>query len=126
MPILGLLCFAWGVSVWLNLIVMMWFTYKNIDLLEDRLSGCRCISDTRGLWQGGIVGRHMRLNMVLMVTYMPGPMYRRGHITENAHLNIPRRLKWCTWGLYIWLSLNMICMAILCYAIKITASAKGL
>jgi len=107
-----------GISTWLNLIVLMWFTYKNIDFLEDRLSGCRCISDTRGIWQGGFVGRHMRFNMIFMVTYMPGIMYRQGHITKDAHLHIPRHLKWRIWGIYAWLFTNMSAMAVLCYFIK--------
>jgi hypothetical protein len=67
-----------GVSLWTNLIVLIWFTYSKIDFLEQRLSGCRCISDTKTLWQGGVFARHMRLNMVFMVTYLPGIMHRRG------------------------------------------------
>lgn len=118
MPVLGLLCLFWGVSMWSNLILLMCFTYKQIDLLEKRLSGCRCISDTKTLWQGGIFGRHMRLNMVFMVIYMPGVMYRKGHITKDAHLNIPRRLKWWIWGLYGWLLTNVSAMAALYYVIK--------
>ncbi|RJX82116.1 hypothetical protein D3M70_07690 [Pseudomonas sp. LS-2] len=112
----------WGLilvgSLLTSLISTIWFTYKKIDFLEERLLGCRCITDTKNLWQGGFIGRHMRLNMVFMVTYMPGIMHRRGLITENAHLNIPRYLRGWIWGIYLWLFSNGIAMAILCYLIK--------
>jgi len=107
-----------GVSTWLNLITLMWFTYKNLDFLEDCLSDCRCVSDTRTIWQGGVVGRHMRLNMVFMVTYMPGFFFRRGDITKDAQLNIPHHLKWWIWCLHGWLVTNGGAMAVLCYLIK--------
>lgn len=110
-----------GVSLWTNLIVLILFTYNKIDFLEQRLSGCRCISDTKTLWQGGFFARHMRLNMVFMVTYLPGIMHRRGHITKDAHLNIPLRLKWWIWGIYFWLFSNSCAMAVLCYLIKTSA-----
>ena len=118
MPILGLLCLAWIVSIWINLTVLMVFTYRNIDSLENRLSGCQCIDDTRRIWGEGFVGRQMRLNMVLMVTYMHGILYRRGDITKNAHLSIPRQLKWWIWGIYGWTATNMAALAVVCYSIK--------
>jgi len=118
MPTLGILCLVWGISIWLNIIFLMVFTYKKIELLENCLSDCRCIAEIRAIWQGGIVGRHMRLNMVFMVTYMPEFFFRRGDITKDAHLKIPRHLKWCIWCLHGWIFANVAAMAVLCYLIK--------
>jgi hypothetical protein len=50
--------------------------------------------------------------------YMPRIMYRRGDITENAHLNIPAHLRRRMWAIHTWLVINCIFLAALCYAIK--------
>ena len=102
---------------------MVWFTYKNIEYLEHLLSDCRCINDFRAIWQGGIIGRHMRFNMVMMVITFPGAMYRRGDTTQDAHQRIPLRLKRWIWRIYIWLFLNGFCLALLAYLIKVSRSA---
>ena len=75
--------------MWTNIIIMVWFTYKSIEHLEHVLSDCSCINDFRAIWQGGIIGRQMRLNMVVTVITLPKAMYRRGHITKNAHQSVP-------------------------------------
>jgi hypothetical protein len=108
------------VSMWANLLIMMWFTYRNIEYLEDKLSDCRCINDFRAIWQGGIIGRHMRFNMVMMVITFPNAMYRRGDSTQDAHDRIPLRLKRWIWGIYIWLFLNGFCLTLLAYLIKVS------
>jgi len=78
-----------GVSIWLNITILMVFTYKKIEFLKDRLSDCRCIAEIRAIWQGGIVGRHMRLNMVFMAKCMPGFFVRRGDMTKKCSLQYP-------------------------------------
>lgn len=118
MPILGILCLLWAISMWVNLIVMMRFTYKNIDAIEWHLSDCKGVAATRNLWQGGVIGRQMRLSIIFAIMYMPGIMYRRGDITENAHLNIPRHLRKKIWAIYIWLFINGGCLAALYYAVS--------
>ena len=107
-------------SMWCNLILLMCFTYRNIEYLEDKLSDCRCINDFRAIWQGGIIGRHMRFNMVMMVITFPNAMYRRGDSTQDAHDRIPLRLKRWIWGIYIWLFLNGFCLTLLAYLIKVS------
>lgn len=105
-------------SMWINIFVMIWFTHKYINHLESLLSDCKCISDTRALWQGGLIGRHMRLNMVVTVITLPREMYRRGHAPRNAHLCVPRHLKWWIWVIYGWLFVNCFCLAVLVWVIK--------
>lgn len=98
-------------------------TYKNIEHLEHLLSDCRCINDFRAIWQGEIIGRHMRFNMVLMVITFASAMYRRGDTTQDAHQRIPLRLKRWIWRIYIWLFLNGFCLALLAYLIKVSRAA---
>jgi len=113
---------VWGlillVSVWVNLIVLMRFTYKNIEIIEGYLPDCRSVIDTKNLWGGGVAGRHMRLSMIFAAMWMPGIMYRRGYVTKNAHLNIPRPLRRRIWRLNIWLITNCAWAAVLYYAIE--------
>jgi hypothetical protein len=113
---------VWGlillVSVWVNLIVLMRFTYKNIEIIEGYLPECRSVIDTKNLWGGGVAGRHMRLSMIFAAMWMPGIMYRRGYVTKNAHLNIPRPLRRRIWRLNIWLITNCAWAAVLYYAIE--------
>ena len=106
--------------MWCNLIIMMWFTYKNIEYLEGKLSDCRCIAEFRAIWQGGFVGRHMRFNLVMMIITFPNAMYRRGDVAKDAHHRIPLRLKRWIWGIYIGLYLNGFCLAVLGYLIKMS------
>ena len=114
----GLLGLTLIISIWINILVMAWFTYRNINHLENRLSNCKCISDTKALWQGGLIGRQMRLNMVVTVITLPKAMYRRGDITKNAHHSVPLQLKLRTWGIYSWLFVNCTCLATLAWLIK--------
>lgn len=114
----GLLGLTLIISTWINNLVMAWFTYRNINHLENRLSNCKCISDTKALWQGGLIGRQMRLNMVVTVITLPKAMYRRGHITKNAHHSVPLQLRLRIWGIYSWLFVNCTCLAILAWLIK--------
>jgi hypothetical protein len=118
MPLVVVLGLIWLISSWINLVVMARFAYKNIDALEHSLSDCQGVTNTRNLWQGGIVGRHMRLSIIFAIMYMPRIMYRRGDITENAHLNIPRHLRKKIWAIYIWLFINGGCLAALYYAVS--------
>lgn len=39
--VLGTSCFILLFSMWANIIVVVWFTYKNIEHLEHLLSDCR-------------------------------------------------------------------------------------
>jgi len=110
--------FVWLTSSCLNLIAMMWFAYKNIDVIEQHLSDCEGITATSNLWQGGVIGRHMRLSIIFATMYMPGVMYRRGDITKDAHLNIPFQLRRKIWAIYIWLFINAGFLAVLCYAVE--------
>lgn len=118
MPIFVVLGLAWLISSWINLMAMGWFTYKNIDVLEEHLSDCQGVTNTRNLWQGGVIGRQMRLSIIFAIMYMPRIMYRRGDITQDAHLRIPFRLRRHIWGLHIWLFINGGALAALCYAIE--------
>lgn len=122
---LGTSCFILLLSTWINTIVMVGFTYKNIEHLERLLSDCRCINDFKAIWQGGIIGRHMRFNMVLMVITFPSAMYRRSDSTQDAHHRIPLRLKRRIWGIYIWLFLNGFSLAVLAYLIKVSRAAPN-
>jgi hypothetical protein len=117
---LGVSSLVLTVSMFINLTTMMWFTYKNIKYLEAQLSDCRCITDFRNIWQGGVIGRHMRFNLVMMIITFPNAMYRRGDITKDAHHRIPLRLKRWIWGIYIFLYINGFCLALLGYLIKVS------
>jgi hypothetical protein len=118
MPILLVLILIWLFSTLINLIVIMRFTYKHIDTIEQYLTDCDGIVNTRSLWGGGVWGRHMRLSMIFAAMYMPGIMFRRGYITENAHLNIPLHIRQRIWAINIWLLINCTCMAVLYYSVK--------
>jgi len=120
MPVSGLLCLAWMVSMGINLIVMMRFTHKNIENIEQYLSDCKGIINTRTLWGSGVWGRHVRLSIIFATLYMPGIMFRRGDITENAHLNIPLYFRRRIWALNVWLLINCAWLAVLYYAVKKT------
>jgi tellurite resistance protein TehA-like permease len=117
---LGISSLILTLSMSCNLIILMCFTYRNIEHLEDMLSDCRCINDFRAICQGGIIGRHMRFNMVMMVVTFPNVMYRRGDTTKDAHNRIPFRFKRWIWGIYIWLYLNAFCLVLLAYLIKVS------
>lgn len=43
MPVLACFVFIWLISYCANLIVMTWFTYHNIDVIERHLSGCKAL-----------------------------------------------------------------------------------
>jgi hypothetical protein len=43
MPVLACFVFIWLISSCANLIVMTWFTYHNIDVIERHLSGCKAL-----------------------------------------------------------------------------------
>ncbi|RJX82113.1 hypothetical protein [Pseudomonas sp. LS-2] len=119
MPVLACLVLIWLISSCANLIVMTWFTYHNIDVIERYLSGCKGIAATRELWKGGFRGRQMRLSIIFATMYMPGVMYRRGDITKIAHFNIPLQLRRKIWAIYIWLFVNAGVLAAVYYAVKI-------
>lgn len=123
MPSLGVLCLLWGGSMCMNLVVMIGFTFKNLEHLEDKLHECTCIADTRSIWQGGVIGRHMRFNMIFMIMYIPEIMYRKGYATQNAYLKIPRHLRRMIWGIYAWLLANGVAMGAPCYLISGSSSA---
>ena len=118
MPVLAILVLIWFVSNVINLLVLIRFTYKNLDIIEDHLSDCQGVVNTRNLWGGGVIGRHMRLSIIFAGMWMPKIMFRRGDFTKNAHLNIPRHLRLRIWGINIWLIFNCTCIAVLSYAIK--------
>jgi hypothetical protein len=113
---------VWGLlllaSVWINLIVLMRFTCKNLHIIEHHLSDCQGVINTRNLWGGGVIGRHMRLSIIFAGMWMPRIMHRRGDFTKDAHLNIPRRLRWRIWAVMVWLIINCMSMAVLYFAIK--------
>ncbi|RAU45852.1 hypothetical protein DBY65_002665 [Pseudomonas sp. RIT412] len=117
MPTVIVLSLIWLISSWANLTVLVWFTYKNIDILESHLSDCAGVTATRNLWQGGVIGRQMRLSIIFAIMYMPKVMHRRGDITRDAHLNIPQHLRRRIWTIHIWLLINGFFLAALCYAI---------
>ena len=118
MPLFAISTLLWLISTTINLIVMTWFAYKKIDLLEQYLSDCKGVMETKILWRGGVKGRQMRLSMVFAFMYMPGVWYRRGDITKDAHLNIPRRLRREVWVIYIWLFINCGWLAISYFYVK--------
>lgn len=44
MPVLACLVLIWLISSCANLIVMTWFTYRNIDVIERHLSSCKGVA----------------------------------------------------------------------------------
>lgn len=121
MPTLGIILLAWFISIWINIIVMLLFINRHLECLERKLSGCLCVEElNKSLKYGGFIGKHMRFNIIFMITYMPGILYRKGLITSGANLKIPRHLKWKIWGLYAWLFANVTTMAVLYWIIKTT------
>lgn len=111
-------------SMWINIVLMVWFTYRNIEYFEHPLSDCSSITDFRNIWQGGVIGRHMRFNLVMVITF-PNAMYRRGDITKDAHRRIPLRLKRWIWGIYVLLYINGFCLALLGYLIKVSRESAS-
>lgn len=116
----GLLGLILTISIWTNLLLLLWFAYKHLDLLEHRLSGSKCITETRNLWTGGMIGRLMRLGMVFIVMSMPRLMYVRGHAEKDAHRSIPLPLRRWMWGIHIALLTNFIVSMALACLIKIS------
>jgi hypothetical protein len=119
---LAILVLIWFVSAVINLIVLTIFTHKNIEALEEHMSDCLIVINFKDFWGDSVKGRHRRLSMIFGAMYMPGIMFRRGYITENAHLNIPVHLRRRIWALVIWLTVNFIFLTGLACAIKIYRS----
>jgi len=50
----------WGIilliSVWINLFVLMLFTYKNLHIIEHHFSDCQGVINTRNFWEVALAG----------------------------------------------------------------------
>jgi hypothetical protein len=99
--LLTLMLSCWMITLSL---VMIIFCHRKIEIIEGYLNDCRCISDARSMWGNGIIGRQMRMNMVTVVLTFPHLMYRRGDITINANLKVPKNLR--TWVLWLYVNLT--------------------
>ncbi|MBD8598658.1 hypothetical protein [Pseudomonas sp. CFBP 8772] len=114
---------AWWVmavfgSIFANIIIMIYFQLGKLATMEELLSDvklvhlndCRCISDARRMWDDGIIGRQMRMNMVTVLLTFPNLMYLRGDISKDANLRVPPHLRaWILW-LHIILNTVFVCM----------------
>ncbi len=109
-PTLGILSLILLCCTLLTTLTMVIFAYRKIDLLEGYLEGCKCISDTRSNWGGGIIGRQMRMNMVSIVLTFPQTMHAKGYITADANLSVPERLRRQVFWHYLALHLVFGCM----------------
>ncbi|MFJ3484677.1 hypothetical protein ACIPL1_15015 [Pseudomonas sp. NPDC090202] len=91
-------------------IVMAVFSYIYIEEIENYLSGCRCVDETKAVWGGGFIGRQMRMATVLIIIVFPKTMHRRGDVVKNANHQIPKKFRmWVLWQ-YIVLYLIFGCM----------------
>lgn len=105
-------------SIFANIIIMIYFQLNKLATMEELLSDvkpvhlndCRCISDARRMWDDGIIGRQMRMNMVTVLLTFPNLMYLRGDISKDANLKVPPHLRaWILW-LHINLNTVFVCM----------------
>lgn len=109
-PTLGILSLILLCCTGLTTLSMVIFCYRKIDLLEGYLEDCKCISDSRSSWGGGIIGRQMRMNMVSIVMTFPKIMHAKGYISADANLRIPRNLRRQVFWHYLALHLVFGCM----------------
>jgi hypothetical protein len=124
-PTLGILSLILLCCTLLTTLTMVIFCYRKIDLLEGYLEDCKCISDTRSSWGGGIIGRQMRMNMVSIVMTFPKIMHAKGYISADANLRIPRELRTQVFWHYLTLHLVFGCMIAFYAFIKIQTSWKS-
>lgn len=108
--LIGLFSIALSLYMIASILAMTFFCYRKIEIIESYLNDCRCISDARRMWGDGIIGRQMRMNMVPVALTFPHLMYRRGNISKDANLRVPRNLR--TWILWLYINLNtvFVCM----------------
>ncbi|SEQ64730.1 hypothetical protein SAMN03159444_02145 [Pseudomonas sp. NFACC02] len=107
-------------SLWFNIVMFVIFALKNLNFLEGCLSSSPCIALTKGIWGDGVIGRHMRINMIFLAVTFPSAMCRRGYIRENDNFRVPYHFKLRLWILYTHLSLNLLVLMILGYVIETT------
>lgn len=118
-PTLGILSLILFGCTLLTTLTMAIFCYRKIDLLEGYLEDCKCISDSRSSWGGGLIGRQMRMNMVSIVMTFPKIMHANGYISADANLRIPRNLRRQVFWNYLALHLVFVCMIAFCVFIKL-------
>lgn len=79
-------------SIFVNIIIMIYFQLNKLTAMEELLSDVKLVQWNKSVWGGGLIGRQMRLNGVAMIIIMHKLMCRRGEIPLDADKRLPRAL----------------------------------
>jgi len=80
-------------NLWINLGIMIYFQRYRLEEIERYLAGGACVKWKKAVWEGGYIGRQMRLNTLVNIVVWPGFYYRLGEIEQDADKRIPIRLR---------------------------------
>ena len=67
-------------SIFVNIIIMIYFQFNKLAAMEERLSDVKLVQWNKSVWGGGLIGRQMRLNGLAMIIIMHKLMISRGVI----------------------------------------------
>jgi hypothetical protein len=88
-------------SIYLNLIIMIYFQLTKLAAMEELLSDVKLVQLNKSVWGGGLIGRQMRLNGLAMIIIMHKLMYSRGEIPLDADKRLSRALRLQLQALYL-------------------------
>jgi hypothetical protein len=92
---------------------MLYLGFKKLDILEACLEGSKWVSDAQAVFGGGVVGRNLRLHVVLGIILLPTLCYWRGLADKDVNKKIPKALRILVLAAYFSLFLNGVVLFIL-------------
>ena len=105
------------INMWVNIGVMVFFQRCRLKQLELYLSGGECVEWKRTVWEGGYIGRQMRLNTIVNIIILPRFYYRMGEIEQDADKRIPIKLRRQLLAAYAHMFLTMFAMVVLYFTL---------
>lgn len=88
-------------SIFVNLIMMIYFQFNKLTVMEELLSDVKLVQWNRSVWGGDLIGRQMRLNGLAMIIVMHKLMYSRGEIPLDADKRLSSALRFQLQALYL-------------------------
>ena len=80
-------------SIFVNIIIMIYFQFNKLAAMEERLSDVKLVQWNKSVWGGGLIGRQMRLNGLAMIIIMHKLMNSRGEIPPDADKRLSSALR---------------------------------
>lgn len=104
-------------SIFLNLIIMIYFQLNKLATMEGLLSDVKLVQWNKSVWGEGLIGRQMRLNGVAMIIIMDKLMYSRGEIPLDADKRLSSALRFQLQALYLFSYTNGVALALVYFSL---------